>query len=374
MRTSYPRALASRQAGLTLIEFMVSIVLGMIMVAALAVLIANQSDSRAQVDRAGRLIENGRYTMQVLADDLQLAGYWGEATAEPTAMGLPTAPAASVLPDPCSETTTSADAANPGIQEGFGVFVQAYDNSTFTSSTLTCTPNWKTGTDVLVVRRLDPDTSSILTAGVTDLTKLTSGQVYMQTGLTSATGTVFNYRFYQGDSASNSANFSLVKKTGTRAPPRKVLVHVYYVATCDVCTGANADSIPSLKRVELGVESGQPDMKGVTIAQGVENMQVDFGVDTDGDGAPDGGDVNPSNGALGTTPANWQTVVGAKVYLLVRGTETTSGFTDAKTYCMGTSFPAPSSCLSPAAGTAGYQRHLFVQTVRLVNPSFRRTL
>ena len=60
------------QRGLTLIEFMVSIVLGMIIVAALATLVADQSVNRAEIDRSGRLIENGRYAIRALAEDLQM--------------------------------------------------------------------------------------------------------------------------------------------------------------------------------------------------------------------------------------------------------------------------------------------------------------
>lgn len=67
----------SGQRGLTLIEFMVSVVIGMLMVAVLAILIADQSGNRAEVDRSGRMIENGRYAVRTIAEDLQMAGYWG---------------------------------------------------------------------------------------------------------------------------------------------------------------------------------------------------------------------------------------------------------------------------------------------------------
>src|SRR5689334_17581664 len=99
MRHPILPAAGRAQRGLTLIELMVSIALGMIMVAALATLIADQSANRAEVDRAGRLIENGRYAVRAMAEDLQMAGYWGELTTTPTA------PAA--MPDPCS--TAEAD-------------------------------------------------------------------------------------------------------------------------------------------------------------------------------------------------------------------------------------------------------------------------
>src|SRR5689334_19098534 len=94
---------AMRQRGLTLIEFMVSIVLGMLLIAAIATLIANQSSTRAEIDRAGKTIENGRYAVQAITEDLLLAGYWGQLGTAPTP------PAA--FPDPCVNTAAAIDAA-----------------------------------------------------------------------------------------------------------------------------------------------------------------------------------------------------------------------------------------------------------------------
>ena len=357
----HPRAFAQR--GLTLIEFMVSIVLGMILIAAISVLIANQSGTRAEVERGGRLIENGRYAMQTMTDDLQMAGYWGESTAAPT-----TTPA-TALPDPCTTTVSSGNAASPGIQESASVHVQGYDDSNYTAATLSCVTNWKSGTDIIVVRRADPDTSAVLTGGNTDLTKLTSGQPYLQTGLTAATANTFSYRFFAG-SGSNATNFPLVNRTGALQAPRKWVVNIYYVATCDVCSGSDTDTIPTLKRVELTVSGGAPQMVKSSLVQGVENMQVDYGVDTDGDGAPDASDVTAANASLGTNPANWQNAMSAKVYLLVRGTDVSAGFVNTKKFAMGASYPA-SAPYTP--GSDSYQRHLFTQAVRFVNPSIRRS-
>jgi type IV pilus assembly protein PilW len=356
---------AMRQRGLTLIEFMISIVLGMILVAAIAVLIANQSTARNEIDRGGRLIENGRYAMQVISDDLLMAGYYGESTSAPTGVTI------TAMPDPCSATVASGNAASPGIQEASTLYIQGYDNSNYTAATLSCVTYWKSGTDIVVVRHADPDTSAVLTGGNTDLSKLTAGQPYLQTGLTSSTATAFNYKFYAGDSAANSTNFTLVNKSNKLQAPRKWHVHIYYIASCSVCTGGSADTIPTLKRVELTTASGAATMNNiVTIAEGVENMQIDYGVDTDGDGSPEGTDIVASNASLGTSPTNWQNVVSTRVYLLVRSSESVAGYTNTKKFAMGASFPA-SAPLDP--GADAYQRHLFSQAIRLVNPSSRRS-
>jgi type IV pilus assembly protein PilW len=116
----------------------------------------------------------------------------------------------------------------------------------------------------------------------------------------------------------------------------------------------------------------------VGIAEGVENLQVDYGNDTDGDGAADGADQNGSTcnagganlGCVGAplpayTAVDWANVMTLKVHLLVRGTEASPGYSDVKSYAMGTA--------SAAATGDNYRRHAFVQSVRIVNPASRRS-
>jgi type IV pilus assembly protein PilW len=343
--------LPCRQRGLTLIEFMVSIVLGMIIVAALAALVADQSQNRAEVDRAGRLIENGRYGIRAMADDLQMAGYWGELN------GAPSSTALAALPDPCSLVlATVADASQ--------LHIQGY-NAPASASVPTCISDQLSGTDILVVRHVDADTTA--------LAALTAGQYYVQTGLNAA-GTAFTATINIGDASAttNATNFALLKKDkATAANIRKMVVRIYYIAKCSVESGGSCDSgdggnpIPTLKMLELGTASGAPAWSSpVTIAEGIENMQIDYGVDTNSDGAPDGDDVDGS--AL--THVNMGDVMAVKIYLLARNLEKTPGFSDDKTYALGTA-----GTITPATADRGYRRHVFVQSVRLVNPSARRT-
>ena len=72
-------------------------------------------------------------------------------------------------------------------------------------------------------------------------------------------------------------------------------------------------------------------------------------------------DVNGS--AL--TKDTWPDVLSLKVYLVARSTEPVAGFTDTKSYPLGTA-----GDWTPGGS---YRRHVFVQTVRLVNPMGRRT-
>ena len=63
-----------RQLGLTLLELMISLTIGLFLVAGISTLIARQSSTRAELDKSARQIENGRYAMTLLQDDIQHAG------------------------------------------------------------------------------------------------------------------------------------------------------------------------------------------------------------------------------------------------------------------------------------------------------------
>ena len=96
-----------------------------------------------------------------------------------------------------------------------------------------------------------------------------------------------------------------------------------------------------------------------------------------GDGVPDEFDRCTSGQPCGVDQlAN---VVAAKIYLLVRASDASSGYTDGKSYTLGSSgvkdaagaTVAPYS-YTPSGASQKYQRHVYATTVRLNNVSARR--
>lgn len=350
-----PRAGRRRQRGLTLIEFMISMTIGLFMVAIIASLIASQSANRAEVDRSGRMIENGRYSVKTIADELPMAGYWGELSAAPADL-----PIAAPMPDPCVLTLANQTLLSQ-------LHVQGY-NDPAPADLPSCISQHQPGTDILVLRHADPVTSTLETAGVPDMAKLVAGQLYLQTGV-SAGGSNFSGILGLGtaDAVANGNLFPLKKKDKvTRATVRRVVVRIFYVARCSVESGGNCDAgdggnpIPTLKMRELTAAGWSTP---VTIAEGIENMQVEYGLDTDNDGTPNGDDV-----ASVPTPDDWKNVMTVKLHLLARSLEPSPGYQDQKTYKLGASAP-----FTPASGPQkAFKRHVFVQSARLVNPGARR--
>ena len=79
--------------GISLVELMVAMVLGLILLLGVTTVALNASQSYGELNKASQQLENGRYAMQVLRDDVRHAGFYGEYTALVTPVSLV---------DPCS--------------------------------------------------------------------------------------------------------------------------------------------------------------------------------------------------------------------------------------------------------------------------------
>jgi type IV pilus assembly protein PilW len=354
----------------------------------LATLFSNSSTSQREVQRAAQQIENGRFAMDLLGQDLQLSGYFGayRKSVPPTA-----------LPDPC--LVTIADLAT-----AVGLPVQGYTPSSLTTTpTLPATcdtwvpsANLSPGSDVLVIRRAETE---FVAAG----TVTTAGGRYIQTnpvtidvqaggGTTSCTSKASGAaavitRRCTLPVANDACPVECAAGTSPAGYVRKLRVHIYFVAPCNVpSTGTECDSaadggrpIPTLKRVELIEAAGAATFQVVPIAEGVEYMKLSWGVDDTpttvnsdtgriGDGAPDRYSLDP-------TVTDFSNVVSLRVDLLVRNTEPSVGFKDAKTYNLGTDPTTPTTAaftITPASAVAAYRRHVYSSEVRLVNLSSRK--
>jgi type IV pilus assembly protein PilW len=340
----------SRQAGLSLIELMVAITIGLFLLVGLVSVFQSSNQTYMDLGRASQQIESGRFAVQLLVDDIAHAGFYGRYSQSPAIPGA--------LPDPCVNNNMAT------LRAAIVFPLQGYD-APATSPILSCLPaaNHVAGTDIIVVRRTDStmsagDTNSIPNAA------LTAGGVYLQSNADPTANAIIGVGV--GTSAGDQAVFTLKNKDpAIYAPIRKYHVHIYFIAPCSVpagggsvCTGATDDNgspIPTLKRIELASNGV---MNVIPLVEGIENLQVDYGIDTDKDSVPDAAYV--------TAPglADWANVVAVRVNVLSRQIEPSGGYTDAKTYDMG------------AAGTVSpggaFKRHVYNAVIRIVNPASRR--
>lgn len=336
-----------RSPGFSLVELMVALAIASVLLGALAVMFVNTSIARGELDRTSRQIESGRYAMQTMADDVRHAGYYGPLNTPPALPGSVTA-----LPDPCSSTTTT-------VQNSLAIPLQGYTDGSTLSCLSTSAAGYKANTAVLVVRRVDTTiANSAATSGYFNIQVSGCAGDPARYVLESDTSTAFTLH-------SNGAPGCTPI---TSAPAAKITPYyqrIYYVSTCSGtdCSASGADSIPTLKRIDItpsGASTPKP------IVDGIENLQLDYGIDTSGpgDGSPDVYTNTTAHAAL--TPsslAEWQNVMAVRIYVLARNLDSSSGFTDTKTYVLG-----------PVSVTPGgsFRRHAYNQLVRLNNPSGRR--
>ncbi|GAB6041031.1 PilW family protein [Endothiovibrio diazotrophicus] len=183
---------------------------------------------------------------------------------------------------------------------------------------------------------------------------------------------------------------------------RRVIINIYFIAPCSQGSGVNDicvdgdDDIPTLKRLFLtrstSIAEGAdplPTFELERLAEGVEYMKVEYGLDTVppgptphsltgfiGDGVPDRYLPNASSAALPTL-TQWQDVVAARLYLLVRSAAQIVDHTDSTTFTLGT-YSADNDTVVPRADQDGdpsndhYKRQLFTSEVRLNNVAGRR--
>lgn len=342
------RTISLRQRGFSLIEFMIAITISLVVLAALSGLFVSVMGSRAELDRANALIENGRYALKLLFKDLQLAGYFGEFDvflAEPT-LDMP-----ADKPDPCLTTLADLDTAIP-------VPIQGYDGG----ATLSCVSDVRAGTDILVIRRV-----STCLAGAAGCATI-AGAPYFQPSLCSNGAELLNldsdnwFRMH-----TNVANLDRTQRDcATTANFRRFRTHIYFVANND----ASGDGIPTLKRAELGAGV----FTTTSLVNGVENLQFEYGIDSDGDGDPDAYSSNPDIFNACTDAvcrlANWRNVTTAKVNLLIRSNTESTAHEDTKTYSLGLDANGDEVTVGPF--NDGYRRHAFQSLVRLNNLVMRR--
>lgn len=343
-----------RQDGFSLVELMVAITLGLFILAGMTTVFVNNSRTRGEIERSNRQIENGRYAMQVLGDDLRLSGYLAEfdlGAALTTGLALP-----ATKPNPCITTVAAINGSLP-------LHIQGYDVG---DTPPACLTDVKAGTDIVVIRRASSCKSGDLNCA--DV----AGAPYFQASLCNGPnelGSPSPLNFYNLDT--NTAGLTrTLRNCATLAPIRRYIERIYYVANNDVA----GDGIPTLKRAELGAGGA---FTVVPIAQGIENMQLEYGIDPNGvnQGVPSVFTASPD--LLGAcAPAqcvmNWRDTVSVKVYLLARNTEPTfGGYSDTKTYVLGLNAAGNPNTVTPAAGDQ-YKRHVYQAELRLVNPAGRR--
>lgn len=336
------RAGRRHQRGFSLVEVMVGLTIGMMLVAGLALMYANASRASGELERSMRHIENGRHAIDLLSEDLSMAGFYGTAAATRYVEGISACSSAGVL---AADLTASATAAPPTLP----LPVRGYTPSE-AKTQLPCMPaDWREDTQVLVLRRLDTTVLPVANPLVASSLVLQSSHHPDDTvpflATTSGNGLVLRDRLGQPNGV------------------RRFILRIYYLSRCSECGGTrDGDGIPTLRRLDL--QTGG--FTSVPLAEGIEAAAFDYGFDTSGDGVPDRwiGLAGTSSGPEKdlADQAGWANVVAVRISLLSRNTEATPGWQDSRSFPLGLQGLAP---YTVPAFTDSFKRRVASTTVRM---------
>lgn len=236
-----------RQKGLTLIELMIAMVVGLVITSAATALFLATSKTHRSTTQVATLLDNARLAVTFIERDLQLAGYWGYLGNPGLIRGIADTPDDITVTQGVSVTGMGSCDAKLAIrlQDSF----QVSDGATLGS----CLTDYLAGTDVLVVHRAE-------------------------TG--AAVAAYDNNRLYvKVDHRFGHVFLGNTPPTATYATPnesRPVQLLIYYVSTKSDDPGVKS----SLRRIYL--DAG-PKLVDEELVPGVEDLQIELGVDSDND-------------------------------------------------------------------------------------------
>ena len=330
-----------RQHGVTLVELMVALALGLLITVAMLKVYVDASRMYRFNEGLARVQENGRFALEFIRRDARVAGFWGCYSDAELNNGISTG----------SDAYINVDAGHiDGTDDDSG------DSITFRSATgsgaLVTADMSEAGDNVTV------DSASNLKIDMAVLiSDCDNGDIFQVTGI-SGTSLLAHAA---GTSSNDSANLSKAYASGSR---------VYQARQSTFCIAPGADpSQPALRRLinpADGEICGKPKESpaGDELIEGVENMQVLYGEDTDETADNTANRYVPwSDNAEELNPDR---IVSVRLSLLVRSINDNLT-TDLSPY----TFP---SWVNPPTLTTPTDRHLrkvFTTTITLRNKALR---
>lgn len=320
--------------GFSMVELMIALVITLILLGGISQIFLSSKKSFTIQDSLGRQQENGRYATGMISEDIRRAGYWGGNAEVSGVIGS-------------ESRVTPAATCNTGDNTWARMIERRIFGLNHTQTTeignYACANdgNGYARGDILVLRFGSPwvmDGDPADTRTIEDNSRL-----YIRSSLSISDKAGRMFKGSDKDDAENqvSSGGALVTERDS-----ELIARAYYIGPSGrTCRGAQ---VPSLFREVLD-DNGQP--LAQEIAYGVDELQVRYGLDSNGDGSVntylDAGDVGL-----------WSTVIAARFWLLTRAECPETGYTNSNTYTMGDRTYQPNDA---------YRRQLYSSTIRLRN-------
>lgn len=291
-----------KQQGLTLVEVMVAMTIGLVLLGGVVTVMSSSQNTYRVNEALARMQENARYAFQLLSRDIRMAGYRG------------------CVGDVVAMTNVLNDRTD--FLWRFDQPLEGFD-ATGANSWTPARPSEITSPlgsrDIIVVRSVEGSHAKVISqasesadliieagsdikTGNTVLASNCQGAtVFQATGVSSVSGqkAVAHAGSLGGPPGSNAA--VELGRSFTNGEVARISTRSYYIRT-------NPGGIPSLYRRNGGSDAEE-------LVEGIEDMQIQYGIDTDGDRAVD--EYKTADEVV----ANWEDVVSVRIDLLVQSVE-----------------------------------------------------
>ncbi|MCL1123051.1 PilW family protein [Shewanella surugensis] len=309
------------QKGLSLVELMIAMVIGLFVSAGVLTIFIMSANNVTTTSHFNQLQENGRIALDFIERDLQMQGFMAEFTGEDFLLGVNTQINAPALTDEqdCIGSGLNNESF-PNLMPAHFRLLWGYEQGVSDES-LNCLTGVTTNTDVLQLKRLiGPNV------------------------------TVFDdNRYYVGMSNNEAIFFAGDQSTPILDNARfwEYQHHVYFIK--------EDNGMPVLMRRILANGGMKTSSSVEQLVEGVENIRVLYGFDNDGDRSADS--FMP---AENVTSLMWdQGAVALRIFLLIRTLYEDKNFTNTTSYRLGDK--------EIAASNDGFRRKVMMKTLALEN-------
>lgn len=318
-----------RQLGLTLVELMVAMTIGLILMAAISQVFLTSRQIYTLEESQARTQEAGRFAMEFLSQDIRMAGYVGCASklsaGTPVSGECPNGTVCSIANPNNSLVNFNPDGISAHRYTGNGTGAALSDWTPALSSDYFAADDVLPNTDVIVIQRgstLDthltgntvPDNANVQILNTADLVGIIAADDIMMVS------DCRNADVFRVNSISNSGSdkktithtsgntqVTLTHSYGNDAQIMKLISRAYYIGT-----GTSGE--PALFRKEL-TNSGGPVTVAQELVEGVENMRMSFGEETE---VAASRDYVPNRFVLADGVTDFSKVVAVRVGLVAR--------------------------------------------------------